>query len=52
MNSIVFTTVIKGLLKKEAFNEAIEFFNSIKGYYKLPGMIITFNCALDVYIRK
>ena len=52
MNSIVFTTVIKGLLKKEAYNEAIEFFDSIKGYYKLPGMIITFNCALDVYIRK
>lgn len=52
MNSIVFTTVIKGLLKKEAFDEAIEFFNSIKSYYKLPGMIITFNCTLDVFIRK
>ena len=52
MNSIVFTTVIKGLLKKQAYNEAIEFFSSIKSYKSLPGMIITFNCALDVYIKN
>lgn len=52
MNSIVFTTVIKGLIKKRAYSEAIEFFNTIKTHKNLPGMIITYNCALDCYSRN
>ncbi len=52
LNSIVFTTIIKGFIKIQAYEEAIEFFNEIKHHQDLPGMIITFNCALDVYARK
>jgi len=52
MNSIVFTTIIKGYINSQSYNEAIKFFNEIKHYVDLPGMIITYNCALDLYVRK
>lgn len=52
LNSIVFTTIIKGFIRVEAYKEAIEFFNEVKDHKDLPGMIITFNCALDVLVRK
>lgn len=50
-NSIVFTTVVKGFIKSKAYKEALDFFKRIKVNTDLPGMIITFNCALDVYVR-
>lgn len=49
MNSIVFTTIIKGFIKSRKYKEALTFFSSIKHYTNLPGMIITYNCALDIY---
>lgn len=49
MNSIVFTTILKGFMKTGAYNEAIDFFNQIKTFTDLPGIAITYNCALDVY---
>ena len=52
LNSIVFTTIIKGFLKVGAYEQAIDFFNEIKNLKDLTGMIITYNCTLDVYVRK
>lgn len=52
MNSIIFTTMLKGYIKNEQFSEAIRFFERVKKYTHLNGMIITFNCALDLYVRK
>ena len=49
LNSIVFTTIIKGFLKSKHYQMALEFFNKIKHHTELPGMIITYNCALDIY---
>ncbi len=52
LNSIVFTTIVKGFGKAGAFDKAIKFFNQIKAYKDLPGMIITYNCALDIYAQN
>lgn len=49
LNSIVFTTILKGFLKNKAFDKALEFFNKVKIHKELPGMIITYNCALDIF---
>lgn len=49
MNSIVFTTIIKGFLTTKKYSEALSFFNTVKKHTSLPGMIITYNCALDIY---
>ena len=51
LNSIVFTTIIKGYLKHGRSEEALEFFNSIRHHTNLSGMIITYNCALDVLVN-
>lgn len=48
-NSIVFTTIIKGYLKGKDYEKALEFFHKIKDHKSLPGIIITYNCALDIY---
>lgn len=52
LNSIVFTTIIKGFIRSEAYEEALGFFNEVKMHQDLSGMIITYNCALDVMVRK
>lgn len=52
MNSIVFTTIIKGYLKSKQYEKALDFFQKIKHHRELPGMIITYNCALDIYANK
>lgn len=52
MNSIVFTTIIKGYMNSESYDKAIQFFNSIRPLTELPGMIITYNCMLDLYVKK
>lgn len=49
LNSIVFTTIIKGFLKSKHYQLALEFFTKVKHHTELPGMIITYNCALDIY---
>ena len=51
LNSIVFTTIIKGFLKHGRSEEAIKFFNTIRHHTNLSGMIITYNCALDVLVN-
>lgn len=48
-NSIVFTTIIKGYLNLKKYKEALEFFEKVKNFKELPGIIITYNCALDIY---
>ena len=52
LNSIVFTTIMKGFLKTDQYDEALAFFESIKCHKNLTGMLITFNCALDCFVRK
>ena len=52
LNSIVFTTILKGFIKVKAFDQAISFFKEVKHHTELPGMIITYNCALDIYATK
>ena len=52
MNSIIFTTMLKGYIRNEQYEEAVNFFNRVKKYTHLNGMIITYNCALDLYVRK
>jgi len=52
MNSIIFTTMLKGYIRNDQFDEAVKFFNRVKKYVHLNGMIITYNCALDLYVRK
>jgi len=51
LNSIVFTTIIKGYLKHGRSEEALKFFNSVRHHTNLSGMIITYNCALDVLVN-
>ena len=51
LNSIVFTTIIKGFLKHNRSQEALDFFNSVRHNTNLSGMIITYNCALDVLVN-
>lgn len=51
-NSIVYTTIIKGFAKLERLTEAYNFFLTIKHNKDLTGMIISYNCALDVIVRK
>lgn len=51
LSSIVFTTLLSGFIKAEKYKEGIEFFNSVKYQTHLSGMLITFNCALDVMVR-
>ena len=51
MNSVVFTTIVKGYINAEEFDEAIAFFKSVKEYKDLEGMLITYNCGLDAYVR-
>lgn len=52
MNSIVFTTIIKGFINSEGYPQAIQFFQTVRTLTDLPGMIITYNCMLDLYVRK
>ena len=51
LNSVVFTTIIKGYINAEKYQDAISFFLEIKENDKLDGMLITYNCALDAYVR-
>lgn len=51
LNTIVFTTIIKGFMKSGFYQQAADFFEEIKHHKNLTGMIITYNCALDVYGR-
>lgn len=52
MNSIIFTTILKGYIKLEQYETAINFFLKVKKHTQLTGMIITYNCALDILVRK
>merc|ERR1740139_1268227 len=51
LNSIVFTTIIKGYLKHDQCQKALDFFAIIKAHTNLAGMVITYNCALDVMVK-
>ncbi len=49
LNSIVFTTILKAFICCKKYKEALVFFERIKHLKPLPGMIITFNSALNIY---
>ena len=51
MNSVVFTTIIKGFINAERYHEAVTFFLEVKDFTDLDGMLITYNCSLDAYVR-
>lgn len=51
MNSVVFTTIIKGFINSEEFENAVRFFEEVKSFETLEGMLITYNCGLDAYVR-
>lgn len=51
MNSVVFTTIIKGFINSEEYQNGIDFFEKVKGFETLEGMLITYNCGLDAYVR-
>ena len=51
LSSIVFTTLLSGYIKADKYKEGIDFFNTIKHHTNLSGMLITYNCALDVLVR-
>ena len=52
ISSIVFTTLLTGFVKKESYDKGMDFFMTIKDHTDLPGMLITYNCALDILVRK
>ncbi len=52
LNSVLFTTIMKGFGNQECFEEATSFFESIKQYTHLHNIIITYNCQLDILVRK
>lgn len=52
ISSIVFTTIMTGFVKQQRYKEGIDFFNDIKHYTELGGMLITYNCALDIHVRN
>lgn len=51
LNSVVFTTIIKGYINAEELQDAIDFFGQVKSHTDLEGMLITYNCGLDAYVR-
>lgn len=51
LNSIVFTTIMKGFMKSGFFEQAAKFFEEIKVHKNITGMMITYNCGLDIYGR-
>lgn len=51
LNSVVFTTIVKGYINAEQFRDAVDFFDQIKMHEELEGMLITYNCGLDAYVR-
>merc|ERR1719322_202429 len=52
LSSIIFTTMIKGFILTEEYSSALKIFNDIKHLIEQPGMIITYNCALDVFVHQ
>lgn len=52
VNSIVYTTIIKGFIKRGELERAEQFFQSIKHNTQLAGMQITFNCALEGLVQS
>jgi pentatricopeptide repeat protein len=50
MSSIIFTTMIKGFINNGDHKTALIVFNDIKHLVEQPGMIITYNCMLDLLI--
>ena len=51
LNSVVFTTIIKGYINADQLEDGIKFFKQIKMHEELEGMLITYNCGLDAYVR-
>lgn len=50
LSSIIFTTMIKGFINAGDHKTALIVFNDIKHLVQQPGMIITYNCVLDLLI--
>lgn len=52
LSSIIFTTMIKGFINIGDLDKAIQTFEDVKSLVNQPGMIITYNCALDVFVLQ
>lgn len=52
LSSIIFTTMVKGFINVGDYDKALQCFNEIKHLTEQPGMIITYNCALDVLVHQ
>ena len=52
LSSIIFTTMIKGFINSNDCKTALDIFHEVKNATEQPGMIITYNCALDVLILE
>lgn len=52
LSSIIFTTMVKGFINAGEYDKALQCFNEIKHLTEQPGMIITYNCALDVLVHQ
>lgn len=52
LSSIIFTTMIKGFINVGDYDRAMSTFKEIKHLTEQPGMIITYNCALDVLVHQ
>lgn len=52
LSSIIFTTMIKGFINAGDLKTAMQIFKEVKHAVDQPGMIITYNCALDVLILE
>lgn len=52
LSSIIFTTMIKGFIHVGDYDQAMTVFNEIRHLTEQPGMIITYNCALDVLVTQ
>jgi pentatricopeptide repeat protein len=52
LSSIIFTTMIKGFINMGDYANALVVFGEIKHLIEQPGMIITYNCALDVLVHQ
>jgi pentatricopeptide repeat protein len=51
LNTILYTTLIKGLSKVNKVTEASELFNLMKKNSKTYPNLITYNCMIDAYVR-
>jgi pentatricopeptide repeat protein len=50
LSSIIFTSIIKAFINAADYKTAYQIFKEVKHFTANPGIIITYNCALDLLI--